>query len=74
MVGSVLFMASAIASYVLPSSGDLIDVPLAVGGTLLGAACFLLGAVLMFPAWRAATATRPRRHRSARQADLRRCE
>ncbi len=57
MAGSVLFMASAIASYVLPSSGDLIDVPLAVGGTLLGAACFLLGSVLMFPAWRAGTAT-----------------
>jgi hypothetical protein len=56
MVGSVLFMASAIASYVLPRSGDLVDVPVAVGGTLLGAACFLIGAVLMFPAWRVAVA------------------
>jgi hypothetical protein len=58
MLGSVLFMASAIGSFVLPSTGDLVDQPLAVGGTLLGAACFLLGAVLMFPARRnAVTAT-----------------
>jgi hypothetical protein len=57
MVGSVLFMASAIGSFVLPSTGDLVDQPLAVGGTLLGAACFLLGALLMFPAWRAAVGT-----------------
>lgn len=54
MAGSVFFMASALGSFVLPSTGDLIDVPLAVGGTLLGAACFLIGAVLMFPAWRVA--------------------
>jgi hypothetical protein len=53
-------MASALGSFVLPSTGDLIDVPLAVGGTLLGAACFLLGALLMLPAWRAAvTAATP---------------
>jgi hypothetical protein len=58
MVGSVLFMASALASFVLPSTGELVDIPIAVGGTLLGAACFLLGAVLMFPAWRATVATR----------------
>jgi hypothetical protein len=57
MVGSVLFMASAIGSFVLPSTGDLVDQPLAVGGTLLGAACFLLGALLMFPAWRAGVGT-----------------
>jgi hypothetical protein len=52
MIGSILFMASAIASYVLPSSGELINNPVSIGGTLLGALCFLLGAILMFPAWR----------------------
>ncbi len=57
MVGSVLFMASAIASFVLPSTGGLIDSPVATGGTLLGAACFLVGAALMFPAWTTAVAT-----------------
>ena len=51
MVGSVFFMASALASYVLPSTGEMIDVPLAVAGTLLGAVCFLIGAALMLPAW-----------------------
>ncbi len=50
LLGSVLFMAAALASYVLPS-GDLVDEVVAVAGTLLGALCFLVGAVLMFPAW-----------------------
>lgn len=50
LLGSVLFMAAALASYVLPS-GDLVDEVVAVAGTLLGALCFLVGAALMFPAW-----------------------
>jgi hypothetical protein len=56
MLGSVLFMASALASYVVPSTGDLVDEDVAVAGTLLGAVCFLAGAVLVFPAWRRAVA------------------
>jgi hypothetical protein len=51
MIGSMLFMASALASYVLPTTGELVDSWWSITGTLLGAACFLLGAVLMFPAW-----------------------
>ncbi len=54
MSGSIFFMASAIASYVLPSSGELINNPVSIGGTLLGALCFLLGAILMLPAWKRA--------------------
>jgi len=54
MLGSVLFMASALASYVLPSTDELVSTRVAVAGTLLGAVCFLLGAALMFPAWRRA--------------------
>lgn len=50
LLGSVLFMAAALTSYVLPS-GDLVNEVVAVAGTLLGALCFLAGAVLMFPAW-----------------------
>lgn len=50
MLGSILFMLSAIASFVLPS-GSAVDDALAVSGTLFGAACFLVGAALMFPAW-----------------------
>jgi hypothetical protein len=52
MLGSVAFMASAIASFVLPSTDAVIDLPLANAGTFLGAVCFLVGAALMLPAWR----------------------
>jgi hypothetical protein len=58
MIGSILFMASALASYVLPGSGDVINVRIAVAGTLLGALCFLIGAALMFPAWKQAVQKR----------------
>jgi hypothetical protein len=57
LLGSVLFMASALAGYVLPGSGELIDVRASILGTLLGAVCFLVGAALMFPAWRRAVAS-----------------
>ena len=50
LVGSVLFMGSALASYILPTGEELADA-VAVAGTLLGAVCFLFGAALMFPAW-----------------------
>jgi hypothetical protein len=53
MVGSILFMASALASYVLPS-GEVVDETIDLAGTALGALCFLWGAALMLPAWREA--------------------
>ena len=52
MLGSVLFMASALASYVLPATNEVLNVRVSVAGTLLGAVCFLVGAALMLPAWR----------------------
>jgi len=52
MLGSVLFMASALASYVLPATDEVLDVRVSVAGTLLGAVCFFVGAALMLPAWR----------------------
>jgi hypothetical protein len=58
MLGSVAFMASAIASFVLPSTDTLIDLPLANAGTFLGAVCFLVAATLMVPAWRAEVRSR----------------
>jgi hypothetical protein len=58
MLGSVAFMASAIASFVLPSTDTLLDLPLANAGTFLGAVCFLIGAALMLPAWRASVRSR----------------
>jgi hypothetical protein len=56
MVGSIFFMASAIGSYVIPDSDELLNAPISVWGTLLGAVCFLVGAWLMLPAWRLAVA------------------
>jgi hypothetical protein len=66
MLGSVAFMASAIASFVLPSTDAVIDLPLANAGTFLGAVCFLVGAVLMLPAWRASVRSRSRSSHPAR--------
>jgi hypothetical protein len=57
MIGSVLFMASAIGSHVLPS-GDLVSTRATVAGTFFGALCFLVGAALMLPAWRDAVRER----------------
>ena len=55
MIGSIFFMVSAIASYVLPQTGTMLDVKWANLGTFLGAVCFLVGAALMLPAWTEAT-------------------
>ncbi len=49
MLGSILFGISAIAGYVLPATGDLLDAALDTSGTFWGAICFLLGAVWMMP-------------------------
>src|SRR5215218_7659686 len=56
LLGSVLFLASGLASYVLPSSDEVLNTRISVAGTLLGALCFLIGAAWMFPAWRRAMA------------------
>jgi hypothetical protein len=53
VIGSIAFGASAIAAYVVPDTGDLLDASLATSGTLIGAICFLWGAALL---WRSADA------------------
>ncbi len=65
MLGSVAFMVSAVASFVLPSSDTPLDLPLAQAGTFLGAVCFLVGAGLMLPAWRASVRARSRSEHTA---------
>jgi hypothetical protein len=59
MVGSVAFMMSAIASFVLPATGSMINPRWADLGTFIGAICFLLGAALMLPAWDALVRGKP---------------
>jgi hypothetical protein len=46
MVGSIFFMLSAIAAFVLPSTSELLDASLANSGTFLGAVCFFWAARL----------------------------
>lgn len=45
-LGSILFMVSAVASFVRPSTGDELAVGLANWGTLTGALCFAVAGVL----------------------------
>lgn len=49
MLGSVFFGLSAIGAWTVPSTGALASVPLANAGTVLGAVCFLAGALLLIP-------------------------
>lgn len=48
--GCVLFGISTIGGYVLPSTGDALNLLAANAGTALGALCFFIGAVMLLPA------------------------
>jgi len=50
LVGSVAFAASAVGAYVVPATDRLLSEWWTAVGTVLGAACFLLAAVLTRPA------------------------
>ena len=47
MLGSVAFGVSAVAAYIVPASGDVWNAELSNLGTLVGAICFLIGAILL---------------------------
>jgi len=49
LVGSVAFGVSAVAAFVIPANGDLLNVELSNLGTFVGALCFLGGALLLLP-------------------------
>lgn len=51
-VGSAFFMASAIASFTLTTTGEAINIAIVNSGTFLGAICFLVGAYVLLPAVR----------------------
>ncbi|MGB0114754.1 MAG: hypothetical protein WBP59_16165 [Ilumatobacteraceae bacterium] len=48
-VGSIWFMASAIASLTLTTTGKPLNIALVNSGTFLGAVCFFVGAYLLLP-------------------------
>ena len=49
LIGSVAFGISAVAGYINPVTGQVHDVARANTQTLIGAICFLIGAVLLLP-------------------------
>ncbi|MEU4564339.1 hypothetical protein AB0F72_38655 [Actinoplanes sp. NPDC023936] len=49
LLGCLAFGASAVASYVVPSVGDERSTAVVNSCTALGALCFLIGALLLFP-------------------------
>jgi len=65
LAGSVFFGISAVAGYVVPATGDDLDLAAANVTTVLGALCFLAGAVLLLIAGARASASRPVRLETA---------
>ena len=59
MAGSVAFGISAVAAFVIPSSGDVLNAELSNLGTFVGALCFLAGAILMLGPVRQRLRSRP---------------
>ncbi|MDH3678765.1 MAG: hypothetical protein OEV40_02320 [Acidimicrobiia bacterium] len=49
-VGSIFFMASAIASFTLKTTGETLNITVVNLGTFIGAVCFFVGAYLLLPA------------------------
>ncbi len=49
LIGSIAFGVSAVAGYINPSTGQLHNAARSNLGTLIGALCFLVGAVLLLP-------------------------
>jgi len=49
LLGSIAFGVSAVAGYISPATGELRNAERANLGTLVGAICFLVGAVLLLP-------------------------
>ena len=49
LLGSIAFGVSAVAGYISPVTGQLRNAERANLGTLVGAICFLVGALLLLP-------------------------
>jgi len=50
LLGSAAFGFAAVASFVVPETGDVLDLAAANFTTSIGALCFLVGAILLLPA------------------------
>jgi hypothetical protein len=49
LVGSVAFGVAAVASFIVPTTGEARNIMLVNLGTAIGGVCFLAGAVLLLP-------------------------
>lgn len=49
LTGSIAFGVSAVAGYISPATGELRNAERSNLGTLVGAVCFLAGALLLLP-------------------------
>ena len=65
LAGSIAFGVSAVAGYIVPATGDVLDLAAANVTTVLGALCFLAGAVLLIVGGRTTPAFHP--HTSLRR-------
>jgi hypothetical protein len=68
LLGCVFFGISAVAGYVVPSTGSILDLAAANWNTALGAACFLACALATLRSGRSAKSPRLRRLRKLEQA------
>jgi hypothetical protein len=48
-VGSIFFMLSALAAFILPTNGEVVNLTVVNSATFVGAACFFVGAYLLLP-------------------------
>jgi hypothetical protein len=55
LAGCVFFMISAVAAYIVPETGSTLDLAAANWNTALGAACFLVGSIMLARHQRGAT-------------------
>jgi hypothetical protein len=69
LAGSVAFGISAVASYIVPDTGDVIDLAAANVTTVIGALCFLAGALLLLRQLGAPVSPDPGDARAARVVD-----
>ena len=63
-VGSIFFMASAIASFTLKTTGETLNITIVNLGTFLGAVCFFVGSYIALPAHRPAEPPAPPERRT----------
>jgi len=74
LLGCVFFGIAAVASYVTPETGSMLDLAWVNWGTAAGAACFLINALATLRSGRTTKSPRLRRVRAFEQALIHKVE